>query len=92
MIFLGCRPSSSPDHWIQSQSSGFDLVFRSVARDQKLVTALAIHLYGNGDLIVNEQRRIHSRPRLIGEQSVVSEPRPAFLAEVRQHWADHLHQ
>ena len=84
---------------VQSARDGLELECRRLdfvlgcgASDRKLIPPLAIYLYGNGNHIVNEQARLGLRPGLIGEQGVVSEPRPAVLGQMRQHWADHLHQ
>src|SRR6185503_11578039 len=68
------RPSvQSARDGLQLERRRFDFVLVGGASDHKLISPLAIYLYGNGNRIVNEQARLYLRPRLIGEQGVVFE-------------------
>src|SRR5690554_2480682 len=85
-------PAQSSDNRLQFQGCCLDFSGGRVSGDRQLVPALTIHLYGNGDRIVNEKGLLHDRPRLICKQGVVTKPLPAFFSQMRHHRAEHLHE
>ena len=63
-----------------------------IARNDNLVAALAVYLYG--DLTVSSMSKLalNLRPRLICQQCVVAEQRPAFFREVGHDRIHHMHK
>ena len=85
MTFLAGLPSSARMHAVQLQGRSLDLVLGGVRAIVSSSRRLPLTCTAMVIVSSTSKRRLGRRPRLIGEQGVVAEPRPAFLGQMRHH-------
>ena len=73
-----CTPSSA--------TAAFSIVAGiGVAFDDEIRALLAVHLHRQTHHIFDDQAVVRNGPWRLGDQSRVTEPRPAFLRQMRHH-------
>ena len=68
----------------------FDALRIGVLSHRNLAAPLAIHLYRQGDHILDQQRRISLRPGRLANQSLAAQPGPDFLGQMRHERSQEL--
>ena len=85
-------PVQGAFHAIKFHDGGLDQILRHALLQLYYITALAIDLNRNGDLIIHNEGRNRGRPRSFDNGLLMDHERPAFFGQMRHHGRKHQDQ